>query len=78
MTTMWVSIKAHEPQREQVYLVFSPEFGYNTLAWDQGLHARHPLWRGVTHWAAFDFLPRGEWNPETRTISCPAENNLPE
>jgi len=59
---MWIELSAQEPQREQVYLVFSPEYGYQTAMWDNKPSVRYG-WDAVTHWMAFEFLPKGERKP---------------
>lgn len=55
--TKWISLQAEQPPREQVYLVYSPNRGYDTAMWEN----KRPLrqgWDGVTHWAQFDFIPK--------------------
>lgn len=52
----WKRFEDEEPRMEMVYLVFSPRFGYDTLAWENKASMRHSLWREVTYWTQFEFL----------------------
>jgi hypothetical protein len=54
----WTRMKDKEPVAEQVHLVFSPAWGYQTLMWESKPSLRDHFWNDVTFWAAFEFLPK--------------------
>ena len=55
----WVVLADQEPKREEIYLVFSPKFGYQTLVWENKRMHRQD-WAEVIYWMAFEKVPHDQ------------------